>query len=385
MAEFPYNRVSARCTWSPCVRQVAGYLDRNPWLQLSECQSMFGFPTVPTVTLSADPVFSTAIATSTYTDIIVTTSTVYSTLEQTSTSYANVFETATRFTTTLVNTVTTALPAPQKKRKHKKRGACKHQSSSIASSEPPSTSSSVPFSPNCPSLADYRSACACLDPKPVTEYVTPATSVIEQVESTTVSSTSQAVVTVAVTTVIVKPATTTLTTTLSTLTATTTTATQTPTPTRALPQNFNLALTGGPNDGLPAVLRNAQPVYTLGVGSGTPAPIGLLAPGTNPFLYGDSAGYDMKMWYKPSLSWYGTIIFATAQFVYQSAQNSVLLSPLCSLDPSTLVLSCSVKTASTPSSTLNRFVQCDPGSQIFMVPQGMQPSGCVEVQFKVSS
>ncbi|KAK3681788.1 hypothetical protein B0T22DRAFT_494774 [Podospora appendiculata] len=362
--DFQYNRISAECTVAPCLRQVAGYVDHNPVAQFSACQSVFGFPVVPTVTLAVDPILSTSIATSTYIDVVISTSTVYSTLEQASTSYATVYQTATEYTTTLVNTLTTtvapavsAVPKKRsnKKRGHHKRGNCKHSTSSglSSSSEAPSstTSSSAlfPIATNCPSLAEYSSACACLEPATVTEYASAATSVVLETATTTIPSTTEAVVTVAVTTVVVKPATATLVSTLTTLTATTTIATVTATPAPVVPQTFELVVADGPNAGVPVVTNGVSPAFTLAwVNGRIPVSLGLTSAGTIPFLTSNTA---FKMYVRASTSAYGIVFFTTPS--YASTTSYAWLPVTCSLAPSTLVMSCS-----TTGYGFTRFLSC---------------------------
>ncbi|KAK4461198.1 hypothetical protein QBC42DRAFT_347348 [Cladorrhinum samala] len=226
-----YNPIAAACTLSPCLQQVAGYVDQQPAAQLLSCQSVFGFPVIPTLTLPGETeVFSTRI--STYTDVVVvvTTSTVYSTAEETSTAYDTEYSTATEYTTTVINTITTAVsadaapsitaaPALPKRQKLARRGGCKPRTTSTGLSLVPS---------NCVNLAEYSAACACLEPSTV-RVPEPATTVITIDETVTVpaASTQEMVVTVGVTTVVVKPATTTIGTTLLTETIATTILTET--------------------------------------------------------------------------------------------------------------------------------------------------------------
>ncbi|KAK3331603.1 hypothetical protein B0T19DRAFT_482069 [Cercophora scortea] len=406
--DFQYNHVSAECTIAPCLRQVAGYVDHNPVAQFSACQSVFGFPVVPTVTLAVDPIVSTLVATSTYIDVVISTSTVYSTLEQTSTSYATVYETATEYTTTLVNTITTtvtptvtALPKKRspKKRGHHKRGSCKHSTSSglpsssdvpsstsssseaasttVSSEAPSSTISSsalFPIATNCPSLAEYSSACACLEPATVTEYASAATSVVLETAATTIPSTTETVVTVAVTTVVVKPATATLISTLSTLTATTTTATATATPAPVVPQTFGLVMADGANAGKAASIGGSAPAYTfIWSSSQLPTSLTLTSAGTVPFMTSNAV---YKMYVRASTTAYGLVFFTTSSYV--STTSYLWLPVTCSLAPTTLVMSCSTST-----NNLTRFLQC--GSNFYMANPTTTPGGCIEVHLKVSA
>lgn len=96
---------------SPCLLQVAGLKFKDPKEQIASCVSLFGFPVVPTITIPADPVYSTEVTTSTYIDISISTSVQYSTVESVSTSYEYVSKTTTEYTTTIVNTIVATHPA----------------------------------------------------------------------------------------------------------------------------------------------------------------------------------------------------------------------------------------------------------------------------------
>lgn len=390
-----YNPISATCTLADsCLYQVAGYANSNPVEQIFGCQAMFGLPVITTVTLPSDPYLSTAVDTSTYTDIIITTSTVYSTLEETSTSFETISETVTAYTTTVVNTLTTTVPAPTiVKRKTKKRRGCQPRPStsstaflsttSTPSSAPSSASSSTvssttsssplfPLATECPSREEYSSACACLAPTAVTEYAPAITSIVHETESSTVESTTKTIITLAVTTVIVQPATTRLTSTLTTLTSSTTTAVQTSTPSPVVPQTFGIVISDGPNAGKPAITSGSvgAPAYAYAwASSGTPTQIGLTSAGTTPFLAGNP-GY--RMYVRLSTTSYGIVFFTTPAYVASSAYTWV--QPSCSLNPTTLVMSC------TTPNNLTRFLQC--GANFYMANSATTPGGCIEVHLK---
>ncbi|KAK3389755.1 hypothetical protein B0H63DRAFT_464269 [Podospora didyma] len=415
MADHPMNPVNAECTMVPCLYQVAGYVNHNPEAQFSGCRSVFGFPTVATVTLPVDPVLETATATSTYIDIIISTSTAYSTLEETSTSYQSIFETATEYTATIVNTLTTTVPAPvttiatapKKKRGSKKRrDACKAKSSTVVSSEAPSSaipssaapssappssseaptsalpsseapapSSTAPLFPlasNCPDLNAYSAACACLEPTPVTEYAAAVTSIVHETEISTVSSTTVEQVTVAVTTIIVKPATTTLTSTLTTLTGTTTIATSTSTPYPVAPTNFGLVLADGPNAGKANVLSGSAPAYSFqwSSTSASPVPLSLSSAGTSPFL---TSQPTYKMYIRLSTTAYGITFFTTSTYIAATGYTWVPVT--CAVNPSTLIISCTA-------GSLTRFLQC--GTVMYMANPTTTPGGCIEVHMKAT-
>ncbi len=372
-----YNPIAAACrTLTPCLWQAAGHVNDDPAAQLSSCQSLFGFPQVATVTLAADPIFSTAIETSTYTDIIVATSTVYSTVEQVSTSYETAYATATEYTTTATETLTvTVSAAAVSKRGVKRRRGCK-LGTTLSSAVPSETSASASSSETsaspsssadaCADLAVHSSACACLEPATVTSYYDAVTSIIYATEPATVTSTSDTVITVAVTTVVVKPATTTLTSTLSTQTETTTTATATATP--AAPATFTLAMVDGANAGKSVVLVSSGATYTLsGTASGTAASLSLSA-GTLSLL-SDST---YRAYIRLSTTSYGVIFLATQSYVSASAYTWLPLT--CTVDPSTLLASCST------TSGLNRFLSC--GAYLYFANPTTTPSGCFEVHLQ---
>ncbi len=374
-----YNPIAAAAacrTVTPCLWQAAGHVNDDPAAQLSSCQSLFGFPQVATVTLAVDPVFSTAIETSTYTDIIVATSTVYSTVEQESTSYETAYATATEYTTTATQTLTVTVPAPSAaKRGVKRRRGCKLSttlSSAVPSETPASTSSSeTSASPStsadvCADLAVHSSACACLEPATVTSYYDAVTSIIYATEPATVTSTSDTVITVAVTTVVVKPATTTLTSTLSTQTETTTTTTSTAAP--AAPSTFTLSMVDGANAGKSVVLVASGATYTLsGTASGTTASLRLDA-GALSLLSESTYGAYVRL----STTSYGIIFMATQSYVSSSAYTFLPLT--CTVDPSTLLASCST------TSGLTRFLSCN--AYLYFANPSTTPSGCVELHLK---
>ncbi|KAG7289464.1 hypothetical protein NEMBOFW57_005835 [Staphylotrichum longicolle] len=278
-----YNPTSAgpACrTMTPCLMQVVGRANDDPAAQLSACQSLFGLAQVPTVTLAADPVFSTAIQTSTYTDIIVSTSTVAVNL-----------------------------------------------------------------------------------PTAVTSYLDAVTSIIYSIEPATVTSTSDAVVTVAVTTVIVNPAITTLTTTLSTQTEITTTVTATPS--AVAPSTFFAKLSSGSDVNRPLIAFGTPPAYqwqktSSGTGRMMSLVEGRLSIQNQP---------NYKMFIRMNTSSYGQVYFVTPE--YASVATFTWVPVACSVDGSTLALSCST------TSGLTRFLQCT--STIYMANAAMTPAGCVEV------
>jgi hypothetical protein len=90
-----YNPYNPLCTVSPCLQWVARYVENSPLAQYEACTSLFGSPTVETVTPAVDVVFSTATATVSYIDITASVSTRTTTDEEIMTSYTIVDETAT--------------------------------------------------------------------------------------------------------------------------------------------------------------------------------------------------------------------------------------------------------------------------------------------------
>ncbi|KAK0704315.1 hypothetical protein B0H67DRAFT_347288 [Lasiosphaeris hirsuta] len=390
-SQVHYNPIAGECTIVPCLWQVAGHVDNNPVAHLSACSSLFGFPAVPTVFLPVDPILSTTIATSTYTDIIISTSTVYSTVEETSTSYESVLETSTEYTTTLVNTITTTVPASPTvtEKRRKRRRECKAKTSSkvssVVSSVVPSSavsssavsssaasssavlssaapSSSALFADQCYDVGQYSSACACLEPATVTEYDAAVTSIVRQTESTTVPSTAGTVVTLAITTVIVNPATTTVTTTLTTLTETATTISQT-----AVPTLFGLVLKDGPNTNKGLARSGSAPTFSYAPTDGTPSGIYLTSPGTQPYLL---YGSEYKMYIRLSTTSYGIVFWITTSAVATSSYTWIAVP--CALDAS--------GNFTCAANGLTRFLQC--GAIMYMAKPTVTPGGCVEVHLE---
>jgi hypothetical protein len=208
-------------------------------------------------------VLSTATVTVPYTDIIVTLSTTESTSYETTTSYEEILETVTVYSATSITTVTEVATAPTagfvKKRSIKKKRGCSKTSSQISTESTPeatstpdatptestpeatstsdatsSTSALFPVASNCADLAEYSSACACINAvsSTVTVTATPAasTEVTTVTESSAIPSTSTSVVTVVVSSTVVVPAETTLTATSTGLFQSTVTVTSTTTP-----------------------------------------------------------------------------------------------------------------------------------------------------------
>jgi hypothetical protein len=223
-------------------------------------------------------VLSTATVTVPYTDIIVTLSTTESTSYETTTSYEEILETVTVYSATSITTVTEVATAPTagfvKKRSIKKKRGCSKTSSQISTESTPeatstpdatptestpeatstsdatltestpettstpdatsSTSALFPVASNCADLAEYSSACACINAvsSTVTVTATPAasTEVTTVTESSAIPSTSTSVVTVVVSSTVVVPAETTLTATSTGLYQSTVTVTSTTTP-----------------------------------------------------------------------------------------------------------------------------------------------------------
>lgn len=382
-----YNSVAAACrTATPCLWQVAGRANNDPADQLSACQSLFGIPQVATVTVAANAVFSTATATSTYTDIIVDTSTVYSTVEEISTSYETAYVTATEYTTTAAQTLTVTVPANVGKRGMKRRRGCRPSTSIISStlaSAVPSQSSSSPSSSatpsppvasSCADLAEHSSACACLEPATVTSYYDAVTSIIYSTKPVTVTSTSNTVVTVAVTTVIVKPATTTLTSTLSTQTDSTTTVTVTAAP--AAPTIFTVRLADGVNVGRPVLNYGTNPYQKLvWAPSGTPRAL-TLSEGALSLM--NPPNYPIyKMYIRLNAATYGMVYMITDETA-TTPSGDTWLPATCSVDPYTLILSCSTTTG------LHRFLTC--GTSIYLAGTAIKdwPAGCPEVHLRAT-
>ncbi|KAI0882524.1 uncharacterized protein GGS22DRAFT_45857 [Annulohypoxylon maeteangense] len=278
MADSQLNSYNPSCVVNQCLQQVVGSIDGNPLAQYSACTTTFGAPVVSTVTPSVEVVFSTLVDTVSYTDIVVSISTTFSIYEAITTLYTDVPDTiteTTRTTTTTTGTVTAAAVTPAK---HKKRGGCKprttlssspylqpsstysfapessssvpsnisatysiYPSISTSSSTVPTTSSSsvpaIPIASYCSDLAEYSSACACIDAVSATSIVTAptpiSTSTILSTVSVSVPSVSVSVVTITVTSDSTTVETSTLTATQTTTDVLTETVTSTYTPTQS--------------------------------------------------------------------------------------------------------------------------------------------------------
>ncbi|KAK3393988.1 hypothetical protein B0H63DRAFT_459654 [Podospora didyma] len=379
----PHNAYSPLCTFSQCLQQVAGQVDRNAADQFAACTSLFGAPVILTSTPPVDVAFATATTTVEYTEIIVSLTTTTSTYESLVTSYTDVFETTTEYTTTQVNLVTTTttpsvgIPA-KKKRDGKKarRGACKPSSalSSSASSSAAEVSSTLPaplfpIASNCPSLEEYSSACACINAVSTTSVVTePAavsTSTIYETVSSAIPSTSVSAVTVAVTTVIVKPATSTLTSTIQTGTATTSTVVST----AAAPvQTAQLIINSGPRASYRLIRNAANGYIAFGTGTGTNIAI-FPSSGQQPYLSGQPG---WKLYLYNLTTGYGPITFLPDAQV--TASHSVVT---CSFSGSTGIVGCQ------SSNGYFTIFQC--GTYMYMAPPSWIYAGCTAVDIKVAS
>jgi len=372
MAEFPYNPIATQCPPSSCISQVAGYYDRNPAAQLSSCQSLFGFPAVPTVTLPAgEDAFTTV--TSTYTDvvIVVTTSTAYSTAEEISTAYDTVYSTATEYTTTVTNTVfstvtAAAAPSPARKKrdsnKLKRRGGCKPKTTTTttATSEPLSEPTG-----HCSNIAEYSSACACIEPRTSTVFLTQTDTVQETVTVPGPASTQETVVTVGVTTMVVKPATTTLVSTLSTETVATATETSTVMPAPAIPTAF--AITFGSdsvNAGKYLSIVGVPPAYTVSMANSAASSYKFALPASGGRM-SLSDWPTHELYIRMSTNSYGLAFLTTAS--YTSTTAYTWQKATCSVTPETLEISCTA-------GSFKKFMQC--GIYTYM-SDGVLPGGCI--------
>ncbi|KAK1750451.1 hypothetical protein QBC47DRAFT_418203 [Echria macrotheca] len=381
MAAAQVNPVNPQCNAGLCLQQVAGFLDYEPQAYIASCQSAFGIPVVPTVTVPSDPIFSTEISTSTYIDIVISTSFETSTVDQTSTVYEYVSETATEYTTTILNTLTSTAPAvvstltttvaPVKKRgPNKKRYRCKSRTHSTTTTSSAPTSSSVPIPESCADLAEFSSACACLELTPVTSSSPPSTTVVTSTVPSTVQSTTETVVTVAVTSVIVSQIQTTTTSTLTTETATTTTTTTTDTPAPTALQSGSIAIVDGPSPDYTIHLSNSAPAYYLSAGASTP---------NDPtFIFGQPAltlasDTSYGLYIRMSTSSYGVMFITTPSYITTTAYTWV--TPTCSVEPGTQKLTCTTGTYA-----LTHFWQCN--GVMYMANTANTPGGCAEVHLK---
>ncbi|KAM7191821.1 hypothetical protein V8F33_008668 [Rhypophila sp. PSN 637] len=392
-----YNHVGAQCILTPsdsCLYQVPGYTEKQPG--------------VSTVTLSADRVFSTDIATAIYTGIITSTNTLRLTTTKTLTETVTVSETDTHYTTTLVNTVSaidlvtittraavTTAPAPVKLRR---RGGCRARisspsspgsagnpssdfpsssvSSSAASAPAASATASVlPLASNCPNEAAYSSACSCLVLPAVTQYSEPITSVIRQTETTTVTSTSYATAVEVITqTARADDAvTTTATATEYTDTQTTTTATTTTTTTvqPPIPTDFAIKTNESPARNL---YMSGNGVFYSGLLSPLPGlvtPVKLASPNTQPT---NKWSTEWAVHVRPYSGMLYEVVFTTAQTT--AALPGIFTPVTCAVEEPTLLVKC--KTGGPLS--LEKTMAC--GDKTYMTPAGFTPaSGCSFIEF----
>ncbi|KAM7208366.1 hypothetical protein V8F20_001344 [Naviculisporaceae sp. PSN 640] len=401
-----FNPVGAQCTLTasdPCLYQVAGYLDNNPQAQLSGCQSFFGFPIVPTVTLSAEPVYSTDIATSIYNDIVTSTQTLQLTSTETLTSTVTISETETEYTATVVNTLLTtevatittrvAAPAttttPPAKRLRRRRGSrCKPRSSSVVTTPVASASSPVssttgpsfPLASACPNEAAYSSACACLELPAVTQSPDPITSIIRETKVITVTSTTfTTAVEVATQTVRAEDdVTTTATATLSTNRQTTTTVATTTTTTvnAPIPTVFEVRTNESPARNL-YFGGSGNPYYgLLSELPGLKTPLGLAGPNTQPT---NRWSPEWKLYVRLSSQNddRGTITMITPAQV--PSMTLPYLPLICSVDGS-LTLNCR---ATGLVHSYVKLMSC--GENLYLTATGHSPtSGCQFVELNVS-
>ncbi|KAK3381567.1 hypothetical protein B0H63DRAFT_476058 [Podospora didyma] len=403
-----YNPYNPTCSFSPCLQQVVGQVDGLPAVQYAACTSLFGSPTVSTVTPAIDIVFSTSTATSSYTDIIISLTTTTSTASETLTSYVTDIESSTAYTTTIASTLTVGTAAPtyilvkkdgglkRKKKKKKKRGACKASSvsssapsSSVSSSAPSSSaiteassssssawsstaeSSTAPFpeATHCPSLEAYSSACACIDAvssaSAVTESASASTSVVYDTVSTTIPSVSISIVTVAETTVIVEHVTTTTTTVLQTAAATVVTVTTTTTPVGPT-QTAYVVLLDGSRAGKPL---NVVSSYVQVASTGAGSKITVTVAEGSPWIPGQTS---VTMWLHSANSQVGVMFFETAG---QGAANGDI-AVKCTVNPGTGLLSC------TTAQGHSKFLVC--GAYMYLANPTFGQSSCTETRLKLS-
>ncbi|KAK4211532.1 hypothetical protein QBC37DRAFT_484562 [Rhypophila decipiens] len=376
-----YNPVGAQCILAPsdsCLYQAAGYTENNPGAQLSACQSLFGFPTVSTLTLPADRVFSTDIATAIYTDIITSTNTLPTDL----------------VTITTRAVVRTALPRVKLRR----RGGCRGRissSSSLGSAVDPSsafpsssisssaasapaasaTASVLPLASDCPNEAAYSSACSCLVLPAVTQSSDPITSVIRQTETTTVTSTSYATAVEVITQTAWADdvVTTTATATEYTDTQTTTTATTTTTTTVQPPTPTEFGIKTN-EDEARNLYMSGNGVFYSGLLSPLPGlvtPLKLASPNTQP---GNRWSTEWAMYVRAYEAGLYEVIFTTAQNI--ATLPGVVTPVTCAVEEPTLLVKC--KTGDPLS--LEKIVAC--GDKTFMTPvEFTLPSSCSFIEF----
>lgn len=337
---------------------------------------------------------STATTTVSYTDIIVSLSTESSTVEQTVTVSTDVQEAATAYSTTVVETVTTVVmaqstsQAPVKKR----RGACGHGSSTTASTTSPepslssstvsessstpdsatsttlSTSALVPVASNCPSLADYSSACSCISAIDTTQTVTaPAstsTSVVYATVSTTIPSVSGSTTTALETNLVTVSVTATITSTLTTATTSTTTLTKIIAPT----QTGYLLIANGAREGKPL---NVVSSYVQWANTGTGTAISFAtAGGQQPWLPGQP---NVKLFVHSANAQVGVLYFETDAQALTYGDSPVV----CGMDVAGTV------TCQIPAKGFSTMLQC--GAYVYLSAPSFTQASCTLITLDMAS
>ncbi len=354
---------------------------------------------------------STATVTVPYTDIIVTVSTTESTSYETTTSYEQILETVTAYSATSIATVTEVATAPTagfvKKRSNKKKRGCNKTSSQVSTESTPEatstsdatstestpeatstpdvtsttdaasttdatslTSALFPVASNCADLAEYSSACACINAvsSTVTVTATPAasTEVTTVTESSAIPSTSTSVVTVVVSSTVVVPAETTLTATSTGLYQSTVTVTSTTTPV-APTQTAFWKVTNGGAAGKYVKVANQYVQYDYG-GTNTGTKFVALTAGGQVALASD---LTQKLYVHTPSANYGVLYFET-----DSAAGSTDKVVSCSIAND--VVSCSAL-----STSYDTIFQC--GAYLYLGKSTWVQSGCTIVKFQLST
>lgn len=325
---------------------------------------MFGAPAVATVTMPGEHDYATVTVTESYSTVIVDISTTTSTYETTSTSYTDVLETTTAYTETLTATSTAVVTGPTLL-------ARAPTPTSIKRRRPCRTPAPFPIASGCTNLAQYSSACGCINAVASTSTVTipgdATTSTSTETLTVTVPSTSSTVTTEVSSTLIVEPVTSTLTSTVDTVTATTTILTSTITSVNPSPTG-TLYFADGVRAGKPLVVVSNY-VQWANTGSGTP--FALSTYGGSPSLVGQSS---VTLHLHSATSAIGVLYFETA------AQAAVYNDPLvtCSITPQSGIVVCQSSTGQH-----TKLFQC--GAYIYLAAPTWNQSGCLQVNLKIGT
>ncbi|KAL2117602.1 hypothetical protein VTJ04DRAFT_7262 [Mycothermus thermophilus] len=154
------NAVNPTCAVNVCLQQVAGLLENQPVLY-EACTSAFGAPVTTTFTVDSI-VSTTTVPGETFTDVFVTlTVSTHSETEE-FTDWHTVSSTATQ-TSTVVVTETSTVTVPYGSKLKARSNPRRRKRDCIPRTTEIPTTSPVPVPTNCADVAEFSSACKCID------------------------------------------------------------------------------------------------------------------------------------------------------------------------------------------------------------------------------